>query len=92
MNVALYPVPEICQMTRLHTVSANPEQWLVREIKKGRFRARRIGRQWAMTESDIEYMLDQLAISTAEPPPVEEPDLTAVAMPSIASMRRRRSA
>lgn len=86
---ALYPIPEICRMTRLDTLSSNPEQWLVREIKKGRFRARRIGRQWAMTEADIEYMLDQLCTGTQDAP-VEACDPQTV--PSIASMRRRRSA
>ncbi len=89
MNFALYPIPEICQITQLHKLSANPEQWLVREIKKGRFRARRIGRQWAMTAADIEYMLDQLCTGT-EDAPVEACD--SPTLPSIASMRRRRSA
>jgi hypothetical protein len=89
MNVALYPIPEICEMTRLDCLSANPQQWLVREIKKGRFRARRIGRQWAMTASDIEYMLDQLATAPVDQ---EAVDPAPVGMPSIASMRRRRLA
>jgi hypothetical protein len=88
MNVALYPIPEICEITRLHTVSANPEQWLVREIKKGRFRARRIGRQWAMTLTDIEAMLDQLATTTNGA--VAEQTTQEPFAPSLASMRRRR--
>jgi len=88
MNFALYPIPEICQITQLHKLSSNPEQWLVREIKKGRFRARRIGRQWAMTEADIEAMLDQLS-TTPEAAPVHDDQAP---MPSVASMRRRRSA
>jgi hypothetical protein len=89
MNVALYPIPEICAMTRLDNLSSNPQQWLVREIKKGRFKARRVGRQWAMTASDIEYMLDQLATAPVDQ---EVVDPAPVGMPSIASMRRRRSA
>ena len=90
MNVALYPIPEVCQMTRLHTLSANPEQWLVREIKKGRFQARRIGRQWAMTLTDIEAMLHQL---TTTPADTAVPTQTQQAVvPTLASMRGRRRA
>jgi hypothetical protein len=89
MNVALYPIPEVCEMTRLHTLSANPEQWLVREIKKGRFQARRIGRQWAMTLTDIEAMLHQLTTTpdTAGPKQTQQ-----AVVPTLASMRGRRRA
>lgn len=90
MNVALYPIPEVCEMTRLHTLSANPEQWLVREIKKGRFQARRIGRQWAMTLTDIEAMLHQLTTTPADTAgPTQTPQAV---VPSLASLRGRRRA
>jgi hypothetical protein len=74
-------------MTRLHTLSANPEQWLVREIKKGRFQARRIGRQWAMTLTDIEAMLHQLTTTPADPKQTQQS-----VVPTLASMRGRRRA
>ncbi len=90
MTVALHPIAEVCELTRMHLLSANPEQWVTRQIIAGKFRARRIGRQWAMTDADIEYMLDQLA-NTATPA-APQSEATKVGVPSLASMRRRRSA
>ena len=86
----LHTIPEVCRLTRMGELSSNPEQWLTRQIVAGRFRARKIGRQWAMTDADIEFMLDQL-VNTVDPaaPAVDEVAAPA-GMPSVASMRLRR--
>jgi hypothetical protein len=86
--LTLHPIAEVCELTAMHRLSANPEQWITRQITAGRFRARRIGRQWAMTDADIQYMLDQLANNAAEP--VEPERSQSISVPSLASRRRRR--
>jgi hypothetical protein len=86
--VELHTIAEVCDMTAMHKLSANAEQWLTRQIVAGKFRARRIGRQWAMTTADVEHMLDRLSNTetrTAEPEVAER----TVGVPSTASMRRR---
>lgn len=40
---------------------ADPQRWLTRQILTGRIRARKIGRQWRMTDDDIAYALDVFA-------------------------------
>lgn len=65
-----------------------PERWLTRQIVSGRFTARRVGRQWRMTQADIDAALEVMAsqpAATAAPAPT--PDI--VGRPSAASMRRR---
>lgn len=88
----LYTVPEVCDLTGLHKVSANPVQWLTRNLAAGRFRGRKVGRQWAMTTADIEYMLDQLVnVTVTERPPVGVPVVEPAGL-SAGSLRRRRLA
>lgn len=85
MSVTLHTIAEVAELTQMHKLSANPEQWITRQIVAGRFKARRIGRQWAMTDADIQAMLDRLANGTDRPEPVER----SVGVPSSASRRRR---
>lgn len=80
----LYTIAEVCEQTAMHKLSANPEQWITRQIVAGKFRARRIGRQWAMTAADIDHMLDALA--NTKPAVVSD---SCISAPSAASMRRR---
>lgn len=92
-TVELHTIAEVCDLTGLHKLSANPAQWLTRQIVAGKFRARRIGRQWAMTAADIEHMLDRLANAPVDQPAeAHTEENNAVGVPSLASMRRRRSA
>ena len=81
MSAELHTIAEVCLLTGMHKLSANPEQWITRQIVAGKFRARRIGRQWAMTDADIEHMLDRLANSTDKPEPVSR----VVGVPSSAA-------
>lgn len=65
-----------------------PERWLTRQITSGRFTARKVGRQWRMTQADVDAALDILANKTTEPAaPAKATD--PVGRPSAASMRRR---
>lgn len=47
---------EICGDSMLH-----PERWLTAKIKAGVFPARKVGRSWRMTRSDINTALDVLS-------------------------------
>jgi hypothetical protein len=82
----LHTIAEVCALTEMHKFSTNPEQWITRQIVARKFKARRIGRQWAMTATDIEHMLDRLA--NAESAPSSDSERT-VGVPSAASRRRR---
>lgn len=86
MSVTLHTIAEVAELTAMHKLSANPEQWITRQIVAGKFRARRIGRQWAMTDADIQHMLERL--SNTEHSAVE-PARPVVGLPSSASRRRR---
>lgn len=61
----------------------DPERWLTRQITSGRITARKVGRQWRMTDEDIANALTVLA-NRAEPRIVER-----IGQPSAGSMRRR---
>lgn len=81
---------EVAAQWRLDEQMDLPVLWLKRRIAAGKFRARRIGRQWVMTDADIAYNLDQLANTPVQP--AEPTEDHTVGVPSLASMRRRRSA
>lgn len=82
---------EVAAMWRLDEQMKEPVRYLHRQIAVGKFRARKIGRHWMMTADDVEYNLDQLANTSRSR--VAEPEPGSVsAMPSVASMRRRRAA
>lgn len=76
---------EVAEQWRLGEQMRDPQRWLTRQIIAGRLRARKVGRVWMMTQADISENLDRLANAT----PRREPS---VGVPSLASMRRRRSA
>ena len=82
---------EVSDIIGLAKVMKEPERYLTRQIKAGKIRARRIGRHWLMTDADIEFALDRFA-NTVEPPEPATQEPTPVGVPSLASMRRRRSA
>jgi hypothetical protein len=76
------------------TDMARPELWLHRQIVSGKIRARRIGRQWRMTDDDITAALDAFANIPARKSPASSPEVVSAAIvppvqPSAASMRRR---
>jgi len=78
---------EVAETLKLAKVMKEPERFLVRQIKAGKIRARKVGRVWMFTDEDVAYALEQFA--NPEPQPPAEPVAPAGA-PSVASMRRRR--
>lgn len=89
--MSTHTLAEVAEVIGLAKVMKEPERFLTRQIKAGKIRARRIGRHWLMTDADIEFALEQFANTVAAAPePVEES--ATVGVPSLASMRRRRSA
>lgn len=83
---------EVSEMWRLHEQMKEPVRYITRQIVAGKFRARRVGRHWMMTAADIEYNLDRLANVTAQDDSAAEPAEPTVGVPSLSSLRRRRSA
>jgi hypothetical protein len=53
-------------------VMREPERFLIRQIKSGKIRARKVGRHWVMTEADVEFALEAFGNAIKpEAPPVE---------------------
>jgi hypothetical protein len=51
---------------------ADPQRWVVRKLRSGRFPGLRIGRNWFMTEADVESALSALR-NDRKPQPEPEP-------------------
>jgi hypothetical protein len=81
---------EVAVLWRLDEQMDLPVLWIKRRIKSGKFRARKLGRQWLMTDEDITYNLDRLVNVTVTDAPAA--GAAGAAVPSAASMRRRRLA
>lgn len=80
---------EVAEAMALGKVMREPERYLVRQIKSGKIRARKVGRTWMMTADDVDYALEQFA----NPAPARAKTEPAPAgMPSARSMSRRRIA
>lgn len=62
----------------------NPEIWILRQIRAGRIPAFKVGREWRMTDADVQAAIDSLR----SPKPRA---LAVVGKPSARSMRRRRA-
>lgn len=69
---------------------AKPERWLALQITAGRFRARKVGRQWRMTRADIDAALEAIANTTEPAPSVAQHNN--VVDPAMFVSRRRRLA
>lgn len=63
-----------------------PERWVVTRLLDGRFRGQKIGRQWYMTEADIEA-----AEQSLYPKPKPKPEVTEAQPMSIADALSPRS-
>jgi hypothetical protein len=83
--VKTYSLPEVAEFLCGDSMK-EPTRWLTRQITAGRFTARKVGRQWRMTQADVDAALEVLANTVpAETISVPEP----VARPSKGSLRRR---
>lgn len=65
----------------------DPVRWLTKQIKSGRITARKIGRHWYMTSSDMEAAVEAFASKQAKP--IASDELPVRGGLSAASMRRR---
>jgi hypothetical protein len=95
----LHTLGEVSERMDLARLYKDPERFLTRQIKAGRVRAYKIGRNWMIADADIEAAIDATAtaqIPQPEPTPAPEPTPTPApvphGMPTAASMRRRRVA
>jgi hypothetical protein len=53
---------------------ADPQLWMMRQLRKGRFHGFKIGRNWFMTQADVEAAIDSLRNGTkAASNPVTDP-------------------
>jgi hypothetical protein len=84
--VKTYSLPEVAEFLCGDSMK-EPTRWLTRQIAAGRFTARKVGRQWRMTQADVDAALEVLAntVPAETISVVSEP----VARPSKGSMRRR---
>ena len=55
MSFATYSLDDVA-----HSLACTT-RWLTEQIRSGRFRARKIGRQWRTTDSDVATALDACA-------------------------------
>ena len=74
---------EVVAELRLGERMNEPERFLIRQIKSGRVKARKVGRNWMMTDSDIADMLEVFAAPS-------RPRVASVGL-SAGSARRRAS-
>ena len=61
MSFATYSLDEVA-----HSLACTT-RWLTEQIRSGRFRARKIGRHWRMTDSDVAAALDACANDPLHP-------------------------
>ena len=61
MSFATYSLDDVA-----HSLACTT-RWLTEQIRSGRFRARKIGRHWRMTDSDVAAALDACANDPLRP-------------------------
>jgi hypothetical protein len=91
-----YPLPEA---TRLilgdnHGL-ADPERWVAKQLRAGRFRGQKIGRGWFMRDVDIEAAIESLnnvpTLPPDHPPPQSDSPIGTDDVPDILSGLSERS-
>jgi excisionase family DNA binding protein len=50
-------------------LGAPSERWLIEQVRSGKFKARKIGRHWRMTDQDIQEALDSCKNRHPKQPP-----------------------
>lgn len=80
---AMHPLSEVAEQWQLD--HKDPERWIATQIKRGRFRGRKFGRQWRMSDDDIAHAEEVVATMPAAV------SLESRRGPSAASLRRRAS-
>lgn len=97
--VERFPLPEATRMILGDNHGlADPERWVAKQLRTGRFRGQKIGRNWFMRAVDIEAAEDALSPPPTEPTvapviavevPLVHPDILADLTP-LARRRARR--
>lgn len=85
MTIRTYSLAEVAEQLCGDSM-ADPQKWVARQIRAGRFPARRVGRHWRMTAADLEAALE--AIANRPSRPAAEPAAPGTAV-SAAALRRR---
>ena len=91
MTERSYPLDEVVS-AHLPAEWTDGKRWLTRRLNRNELRGRRFGRQWRMTDSDIEYMLQKFANFTedqVDAQPTAPPEATSVADGLSARSARR---
>jgi hypothetical protein len=83
--VRLHTLREVAEAWDLYEDMKDPERWLVRQLRRGRFHGTKIGRHWRMSDRDIEAALEVLSSGPSNV--IEHPTLGL----TPASLRRRAS-
>jgi hypothetical protein len=65
------PAAIICEGSDLK----HPERWVAEQLQRGRFRGRKIGQRWVMTDRDIAAAVETL-YAEHQPVPNPEPEPT----------------
>lgn len=68
----LYTLDEVVAGWDLGADMADPVRWLMRQIRAGRVRARKIGRSWRMTQADVDAALEAFGSTAPAAPAVED--------------------
>ncbi len=67
----------------------DPRGWVIRQIKKGRFEALRVGRHLRMTDEQIDAAIKAITTSPAEPEPTLAPECRPHGLSLTATSARR---
>jgi hypothetical protein len=86
----LRPLREVARL--LPGEMSDPNRWLTKQVLAGRFRARKVGRHWYMTDDDVCFMFE--ALSNVAPPDANAithcAEATSSSMSSISASSQRR--
>lgn len=84
---ALFPLSAVAEQWNLAADHKEPERWIATQIKRGKFRGRKCGRQWRMRADDIAHAEEVMATTKSAPEvPVSLESRRGL---SAASLRRR---
>jgi len=81
----LHTLRAVAEAWDLYEDMKDPERWLTRQLRSGRFHGTKVGRHWRMSDRDIEAALEVLS-----PNPLNVIDHPALGL-TPASLRRRAS-
>jgi hypothetical protein len=84
-----YSLTEVAEAWGLTGDMKEPERWIMRQIRSGRFPARKVGSRWRMTEQEMETAQEACSNKAYQQPP-EPPQLTVIDGGGLSAGSRRR--